>query len=239
MTNKFDELAPEVWEKLDDVAKAAQTRSFAPLIFSVETTKDSEGKVNHRATFKAGSEIITNETWLAMPDLAAMGWIRLSRENKVLERHFIPTLGNDKPDRPDSFTDRKKWELWPGTTREKDPWVFSQSMPFKNLETGKVIIFGGWKIGESVAMGELLADFKAKRRRQIVKLTSIKRDGEEGLDPLFEIISRSEDDSDVPGLMLAVDNVVLTREPAKSNGSGVKEKGSDVADDDMDDDIPF
>ena len=173
--------------------------------------------------WKIGGEDFTNSEWLAIVDMTGIGW-KLFIGSHVAEEHMVLVLENEKPKRPDSHTDRDKWQLGVGGWR-KDPWSLQLSLPLLNEKSGKVAIFNASSVTHKTAIGALLEDFASKRRRQIVSLTSktVRINGKDELHPVFEIIAHSDDDTPFKGVVIEK-HVVTAVSKSKS---------------DMDDDIPF
>jgi hypothetical protein len=221
MTSRFDDIDQGTLDQYGEVAADAATRSFQFLRFTGSPPEWIIGKTT----------IITGEEAIALADESAMGWVRF-KNNKPVEEHWVQQLGNKKPSRPDSFHDQAKWETW-NDGRPKDPWTFKTRLALKITTgelAGKVVLFNGENEGSRTAVGDVQTAFKEKRRRPLVKLTSMKRDGENVTDPVFRIVSFTEDDSVVPGLTLARDSVVADDPRPSVNGGGSSS---------MDDDIPF
>jgi hypothetical protein len=173
--------------------------------------------------WKIGGEDFTNSEWLAITDMTGIGW-KLFIDNNVVEEHMVLALGNDKPRRPDSHTDKDKWKLG-NDGRRKDPWSFQYSLPLLNEKSGKVVVFNASSVTQKTAISALLEDFARKRRRQIVSLTSetVRIDDKDLLHPVFEIIGHSEDDTPLKGVTIE-----------KHDAAAAVSKPND-----MDDDIPF
>jgi hypothetical protein len=225
MTNRFDSVDEKVWDLFEETAADAATRSFqfvTPIAPGPDRPLD----------WRIGDLILDdNQEVLALPDLSVMGWLRYERK-KVVEEHWVSQLGNAKPRRPASLTDTAQWETWPDG-RPRDPWLFQHRLPLRLVGgplSDRVVLFNGVNEGSRTAIGAVQVAFAEKRRRPLVRLTSTKRDGGSGFDPVLQIIGWSEDDSPVPGLNLARNSEAATPPPPQANGGGHR---------DMDDDIPF
>ena len=232
MTNRFDDIDQETLDQFGEVAADAATRSFQFLKLVVP----SPGRP---LDWRLGDIIVTDEEAIAIADESVMGWIRF-KGKEMVEEHWVKQLGNKKPSRPNSFTDKTKWELWPGTDRPKDPWAFQTKLALKIMTgdmAGKVVLFNGDREGNRVAIGDVQSVFIEKRRRPLVKLTSVKRDYADVFDPILQIIGFSEDDSIIRGLNLAKDDAAIVAAPSKPPTNGAA--GAAGVNTDVDDDIPF
>jgi hypothetical protein len=143
-----------------------------------------------------GSENVTDSQWLALTDLAEVGWKRFEN-NRVVEEVMVPILEHGNPPRPETFTDREQWAIGSGGWR-KDPWSKQFSLPLLNEKTGKNVAFNATTVATKTAFSALLDDFVKNRRRQVVALSSeiVRIDGRDVREPRFEIVSHSENDKD-------------------------------------------
>ena len=71
--------------------------------------------------------------------------------------------------------------------------------------------------------------FVAKRRRPLDQFTSLKRDGENAFDPVFQIVRFTDDDAVIPGLCLAKNAPAVADEPKpQTNGGGGRGVGDEI-----------
>jgi hypothetical protein len=203
---KFDEMTPQEQERLRHYAKKAQAVSLPFLLF-----KDGG--------FQLGTTDVTDSEWTALIDQSTAGWYRFNG-NRVEETHTVRLLEEDEPRRPNTHTNR---DLWPIGTygNPKDPWSFGWELPLQNRETGQLAVFKASSEATRNAIGKLIEDFIATRRRPVVRLLAVetKKDGKRA--PVFEVIDHDDGDGDV---------VDLARDDSDTAG---KPRG------DMDDAIPF
>ena len=234
--NRFDDIDQTTMDMFGETAADAATRSFQ----YVKLVAPKEGDP---PDLRLSDIIVTDEQAIALADKSSMGWVRYGRDNKPVEEHFIPTLGNKKPKRPNSFRDDSKWDKWPNG-KSKDPWNFQAKMPLTITTgelAGKTVIFNGKNEGTLAAIGDVQSAFAEKRRRPLVKLTVVKRDYENVYDPVLQILSFTDDDSTVRGLNLAKDEGVVAVEEQEplptplTNGASAAGVNADMGGDD----IPF
>ncbi|MCK1638966.1 hypothetical protein IVA95_15490 [Bradyrhizobium sp. 157] len=171
----FDELDTKTIDRLKRHAQEAQA---TPLPFL-----NYEGSV-----WRIGGEQVTDSEWVVATDMCAVGWT-LFHDNQIAGELYVSALGNEKPPRPKTHTDKSLWKVSAGGWRS-DPWSLQYSLPLRNEISGQIVLFKASKSAAKAAVGKLLEDFADKRRRPRVVLTSttVRRNGRDEIDPVFEII---------------------------------------------------
>jgi hypothetical protein len=210
----FDLLGDEQIARLQKTA--AEARAVPVAFFKFENS-----------IWTMGGDNVTDSMWLALTDLAMVGWKRFEGK-RVVEEFMRPIIENDNPPRPNTYTDRDQWPKgnggWP-----MDPWSKQFALPLLNEKTGKIAIFNASTLAAKTAFSALLDDFAEKRRRQVVALSSeiVRVNDKDVHEPKFEIIEHSENDAPI--------NFAAGKQAPEKNATTVKANGGG----DMDDDIPF
>jgi hypothetical protein len=210
----FDELDTKSIDRIKRHAQEAQTASLPFL--------KHEGGV-----WKIGADAdqVTDSLWVAAIDMCGVGWT-LFLNNHVASEFFVSALGNERPPRPGTHTDKSLWKVSAGGWRS-DPWRLQYLLPLRNEISGRIVLFKAGNSVEKTIVGKLLDDFAEKRRRPVVALTSttVRRNGRDEIDPVLEITDYVDDDAPWKGVVVEKNDVsVAEPKPAKN---------------DMDDDIPF
>lgn len=176
--------------------------------------------------WKIGGEDVTDSLWVAATDMCAVGWT-LFLDNQVAGELFVSALGYDRPPRPKTHTDRGLWKKAGATGWASDPWRPQYSLPLRNESSGQVVLFKAGTAATKGAIGKLLEDFAAKRRRPVVALTSItvRRNGRDEIDPVLDVTDYVDDDTPWKGVVVEKNDVSLA-EPKVGNNE-------------LDDEVPF
>ena len=241
---------------LDLLAKTAAedaAKSFPFLRFTRETGAPE---------WKVGDTFTTDAEVIPRTDEAARSYMRFAPGVKapVEETAWVVAMGNERPKRPNSFTDESEWDTWTGG-RRKDPWVYRTRMPVQ-IKTGplagRIALFNGDNAASRDVVAEMQIAFAKTGKRPLVLLTH-EMIGNEAV-PAFKIIRLTEDDAATPGLNhLAHDPNASEKPAAKPAGKSDVHRppgnggGDDLdeppdrtaferkpfARDEIDDDIPF
>ena len=196
-----------------------------------------------RPEWKAADTFTTDAEAVLRVDEAARSHMRFAPGAKgpVEETPWLLAMGNERPKRPNTFTDESKWDFWTGG-RPKDPWVYRTRMPVE-IKTGplagRVVLFNGDNVASRDLIAEMQVYFAKAGKRPLVLLTHEKIGAE--VVPAFKIIRLTEDTAATPGLNhLAHDPNGGEKLAAKPAGkSDVHMAPANGGDEDLDDEIPF
>jgi hypothetical protein len=129
------------------------------------------GDKNHSYDFVLAGVVVTGMKLIAITDWAVSNR-ELFFDNKPQETHGHRWIDCDGgiPPRPDTYTDRTKWEYMRGSDKKVDPWSINFVLPLSD-ESGGVVVFQAGNAATKRAIGILLADFDG--RRPIVELVKV------------------------------------------------------------------
>jgi hypothetical protein len=204
MGNRFDQIDRQTLDQLGDLADDVTARGFPflKLVLAREVQDWKDGQTVETMTeWHLKGTVVSHEEAEALVEEFSMGWTRFDKHG-VEEANWRRMLGEKtRPPRPDSFTDKTKWETW--KDRKRDPWQFRIKGAFRITTgplAGTVATFTGDTEGGRMSLRDLLIAFKKHARRFLVTFSAKVRDSEDGVDPIFVIVGVSETDDRIPGL---------------------------------------
>src|SRR5262245_16557587 len=104
---RFDSIDQKTLDQLSETAAETAVKSYQFLKLLI-------ARVGVAPDWKVGDAIVTEAEAIVRTDEAAMSWARFSPgiRQPVEETPWLLALFNKKPPRPNSFTDKTKWDTW-------------------------------------------------------------------------------------------------------------------------------